>query len=445
MFRSEPRQSSQSPPQNAKLWERLDRKKMSLEKIAKELRGLARPIAELSEDPENLRLHDDRSVAALKSSLQRFGQRVPIVVRGSKVIAGNCRLRAARELGFTHLACVDTADLDDQTALIYSLVDNRSAEVGSSWDLQGLADVLSSLKDEDLDLEEIGWDDDELSDILDFGLESEEEAPEVPETPEPPVEPRAKPKMIISLGDHRLVCGESTDEQDVLRLFFLGESPDLIVTDPPYGVGYLGDILEKDSGPMKTRKDLSTIQNDALEGEDLQGLIEDFAKISRLKPGGCFYIFAPPGGPLINFYKGLEKADLSPQHQLVWVKNIATFGRPNLDYRYQHEIILYGWKSGAGHYYCGDRKQTSVWEAKKPSRNKEHPTMKPLELIQRCILNSSKRGDLVYDGFLGSGTTLLAAEITGRRCFGIESDPGYCDVIVRRWEELTGKQAVWPE
>lgn len=237
---------------------------------------------------------------------------------------------------------------------------------------------------------------------------------------------------------HRLLCGDSTKAEDVERLVG-GEVAQLMVGDPPYGVAYATDDLEA----MKIRNqrtDGLTLQNDSLTPDEIEALVKNSMALAPLAPGTAYYIFAPSGDLYPRFWSGLEAAGLAPKHQVAWVKDRMVFGRA--DYHYQHESIIYGWKPGAGHYFIDDRTQTTVWECQRPSASKEHPTMKPLPLIERCLKNSSKRGWLVYDPFLGSGTTMMAAEATGRRCFGLEIDPAYCDVIVERWENLTGEKAV---
>jgi len=228
---------------------------------------------------------------------------------------------------------------------------------------------------------------------------------------------------------HRLLCGDSTKAEDVERLMD-GEVAQVMVTDPPYGVAY--------EGTPSTKRD--AIQNDSLTPDETEALINNSMMLARLAPGSSYYIFAPPGDLYPRFWAGIDAAGLAPKHQLAWVKDRMVFGRA--DYHGQFEPIIYGWKPGAAHYFIDDRTQTTVWEYPKPQTSKEHPTMKPTPLTERCIKNSSKRGWLVYDPFLGSGTTLIAADNLGRKCYGMEIDPGYCDVIVERWENLTGGKAV---
>ena len=237
---------------------------------------------------------------------------------------------------------------------------------------------------------------------------------------------------------HRLLCGDSTKAEDVEQLMD-GKVAELMVTDPPYGVRYASDDL-KTMKECNHRTDGKTVQNDNLTSDETEALIKNSMTLSPIGPGSAYYIFASPGHPYPRFWAGIESAGLKPRLQLAWVKNRMVFGWS--DYHYQHESIIYGWKPGQAHYFIDDRTQTTVWEYPKPSSSKEHPTMKPIPVIERCIKNSSQRGWLVYDPFLGSGTTLIAATNLGRKCYGLEIDPGYCDVIVERWESLTGKKAV---
>ena len=241
------------------------------------------------------------------------------------------------------------------------------------------------------------------------------------------VEPRTKPGDLWLLGRHRLLCGDSTKAEDVERLM-AGIQADMMFTDPPYGVSYVG----------KTKKAL-TIQND---GEaDLPKLLDGSFSCAMLatREGACWYVAAPPGPLHWEFARRLM--DLGVYRQtLVWVKDSMVLGHS--DYHYKHEPIFYGWKPGASHREPPDRTQVSVWEIARPKRSEEHPTMKPVELVAKAVGNSSLRGESVYEPFCGSGTTLIAAEQLGRKCYGMEISPQYCDVIVRRWENLTGETAV---
>jgi len=223
------------------------------------------------------------------------------------------------------------------------------------------------------------------------------------------------------LGQHRLICGDSTDPSVVSRLMD-GDVADLVVTDPPYGVSYTG---------KKTIR--LPIMNDTLTGIKLQRFLTASFRVLPLKPGGAFYVCAPSGTNQTAFRLALTDAGLDLKQALVWVKHHFVVGRS--DYQNKHESILYGWKPGSGHYFVPDRKQTTVWEFKKPHRSPHHPTAKPVPLVARAIDNSSRSGEIVFDGFGGGGAVLVACEALGRQCRMVEIDPAYCDVTVSRWQE----------
>lgn len=376
-------------------------------------------ISDLVSDPNNARKHDEKNLEAIKGSLKQFGQRKPIVIQGQTVIAGNGTLEAAKQLGWNEIEVVRVPEewTADQ-AKAFALADNRTAEL-ATWDQQVLQAQVLELKDAGFE-------------VAEFGFEAIELEPEVTdeeqELPEPPADPITKPGDVWQLGKHRLVCGDSTEIDTYVKL--LGdEKVDLVWTDPPYGVSYVG----------KT-KDALTIENDQLDAGALEGFLRDAftAIFANTKPGACWYVAAPSGNIFQSFSIPLSELDVW-RHTLVWVKNTFVMGRA--DYHYRHESIFYGWTPGAAHQPPPDRKQDSVWEFPKPSRNGEHPTMKPVELIVRAIQNSSNQGQLVLDAFGGSGSTLIAAEQTNRVARVVELDPKYCDVIIKRWENLTGQKA----
>lgn len=405
-----------------------------LSHIHEDLRQLATPIEQLKEDPKNARSHDKRSIDTVRNSLSRFGQRVPIVQRNGIVIAGNARLIAARELGWSHMAVISADADDEQTALLFSLVDNRSAEL-STWEEHNLADALASLRDEDIDLTLVGWSAEELDEILDLDLaEPEKESSAIDEVPDVPEEAITKPGDIIKLGRHRLICGDSRDPAVISAVIDDLEDVDLVVTDPPYGISYRVD-------DHSARSDGKVIPNDDLSQDDTRDLIERAFKNIPLRKGGSFYIFTPPGDNMPMFWAATNDAGWLVKQSLVWAKQTFVFGRS--DYHYQHESILYGWVQGAAHYFINDRTQGSVLEYRKPPRCSAHPTMKPVSLVEKLIRNSCRRSDVVFDPFLGSGTTLIAAERSGRTCYGVEFSPEYCDVIADRYKMLTGDDPVY--
>ena len=239
---------------------------------------------------------------------------------------------------------------------------------------------------------------------------------------------------------HRVLCGDSTKAEDVERLM-AGAIADLTFTDPPYGIS-LGDETPEQAKAHNRRTDGKTIENDDLKGERLTEFLSRSLAIvdHHLRPGGAFYVCSPIGVEVRKFIQAIEATRWHYQTGLVWNKNSLSLSR--FDYQPKHEVIHYGWKGGAAHKWRSDRKQTSVIDHAKPSKSEDHPTIKPTQLVAYFISNVSDCSDIVLDPFLGSGTTLVAAEQLDRRCFGMEIDPTYCDIIVRRFENLTGEEAV---
>ena len=377
-------------------------------------------LTDLVSDPNNARKHDEKNLEAIKGSLSQFGQRKPIVVQGQVVIAGNGTLEAARQLGWEEISIVQVPeDWTPEQAKAFALADNRSAEL-AKWDMQILNAQLMELDAVEFNIEAIGF---ELPQVLE--LENADDVNEIPEAPEEPI---TKIGDVWKLGEHRVLCGDATSIDSYQKL--LGdEKVDLVWTDPPYGVAYVG----------KT-KDALTIENDTLDAGQLESFLRDaFTNIFAFtKPGACWYVASPSGNLFQSFSIPLSELEVW-KHTLVWVKDVLVMGRA--DYHYRHESIFYGWTPGAAHQTPPDRKQDTIWEFPKPRANREHPTMKPVELIIRAINNSSRAKDLLLDPFGGSGSTLIAAEQTQRVARLMELDPKYVDVIVKRWETLTGKKA----
>ena len=396
-----------------------------------------KPIADLIPYANNARTHSDEQVAQIAASIKEFGFTNPILLDGTNgIIAGHGRLMAARKLGMDTVPCIELSHLSEAQKKAYILADNRLA-MNSGWDTQLLTLELKSLDDEGFDLEMLGFDAKELSDLLQpeqvEGLTDEDAVPELPETPV------TKLGDIWLLGNHRLMCGDSTSIDAVEKLIN-GMLVDLVVTDPPYGVSY-ADKNKSLNASVKGKRIQTEIKNDHLKGDNLADFF--FGAFSNLfiamKPGAPFYIFAPQGGEQMMMMMMMMKAGLPVRHELIWVKNNHVLGRA--DYHYKHEPVLYGWKEGAGHPWFGDRNKFSIWNVNKPMSSKLHPTMKPVELCEIPIMNSSKGSDIVLDLFGGSGTTIIACEKTNRQCFMMEFDSHYCDVIVKRWQDFTGKEA----
>jgi DNA modification methylase len=398
-------------------------------------------IGEVFENPANPRLND-HAVEGVAASLRRFGWQQPIVAKPSgEVVAGNTRLKAARAIGHETIPVVrfHGSDLD---ATAFAIADNRTGEK-AEWDDPALANLLEELRAEDA-LEGVGYTDEEVGALLD-GLRGKTETEE-DEAPEPPDEAVTKPGDLWLLGEHRVLCGDSKDPAQVEALLD-GNKASLVFTDPPYGVaiGAKNRLLNNLVGSKANTND---IVDDSLKPKELAAqLLPTFTNIRKIVMADDCTVFvtAPQGGELcMMMMMMMQEAGLRARHVLIWKKNSPTFSLGRLDYDYQHEPILLTWGKRHKRPMKGEHR-TSVWEIDKPRASPEHPTMKPVALPANAMLNNSERGDLVFDAYLGSGTTLIAAEQLNRRCFGLEIEPRYCDVIVQRWETLTGKDATLEE
>jgi len=392
--------------------------------IAPQLRALVVPIDSVELHPRNPRRGD---VAAVAASLQRFGLQKPVVVQRSTgyVVAGNHVVRAAISLGWTEIAA-NVEDLDDAEAIAFMISDNRTADLGG-YDDTLLAAILAEQQAED-NLAATGYDADDVAALLaEAGIIEERDLDAAPDLP-PEAEVYVERGQRWALGRHVLMCGDSTAADDVGKL--LGDAQvDLLWGDPPYGLGYRG----------KTKRAL-TIVNDDLGPDGTRALVAAALRLAPLRPGGAFYVAAPSGPELhLAFLLALEDAGLTAHQTLVWVKDRFVLG--HADYHARHENLLYGWREGRAHHFVKDRTQDTVWEIDRPARSAVHPTMKPVELVARAIRNSSTPGQLVYDPFAGSGTTLIAAEQTGRTCRAMELDPRYAQVILERWGAIAGVPA----
>ena len=395
---------------------------------------------------------NEPAVDAVASSIKKFGFNQPIAIDSkNEIIAGHTRYKAAKKLDLKEVPCVIIDDLTDEEVRAYRLADNKVAEK-ATWNKELLAEELAGLGNLDMTL--FGFDESDFKDDFkedDFDIE--EELGKIDE-------PTSKLGDIFELGDHILMCGDSTKLEDINKIARPGEI-DLVITDPPYNVEYEGK-----------KKKREKIKNDSMQEDEFSKFLKEvFANIKGLlKPGGAFYVWHADRSRYI-FSKSLRDAGLEERQNLIWIKNNITFGRS--DYQWKHEPCLYGWKEGAAHYFIADFTNTSVYDdvpnlarmnknelkeyAKKllgiiedgttimredkPLTSPLHPTMKPITLIAKQIKNSSKKRELVLDLFGGSGTTLIAAEQTGRKSRIIELDPIYVDVIIARWEKFTGQKA----
>ncbi len=374
----------------------------------------------------NSRTHSDEQVTQIAASIREFGFTNPVLIDANgTIIAGHGRVLAAKKLGLIEVPCLRLGHLTPSQIRAYVIADNKIA-LNAGWDDEMLKAELLTLQEEGFNTDLTGFSDDELNALL--TVETVEGETDPDEVPEPPVEPITKLGDIWILGNHRLMCGDSTSIDSVNRLMG-GEHANLLLTDPPYNVAYEG----------KT-EDALTIQNDSMGNESFAQFLRDAYSTADtvMKEGAVFYIWHAPS-EVYNFSKAVFEVGWKLRQCLIWNKNALILGRQ--DYHWKHEPCLYGWKEGAAHYWGSDRTQTTVLDFNKPRRNGEHPTMKPVELFEYQIKNSSKPLDVVLDLFGGSGTTAIACEKTGRKARLMELDPKYCDVIVKRWEDLTGKKA----
>lgn len=382
----------------------------------------------LSQHPANPRRGN---VGLIAESLRANEQFAPLVVQRATghVLAGNHTLRAARELGWREIDVV-YVDVDDDRAKRILLAANRSADV-AGYDDQALADLLRDLPD----LDGTGYGTEDLDRILaDLAANSAtgKEGTDTDPAPVPPA-PRSKIGDLYALGDHRLLCGDARRADDVARLMGGGVA-EVMWTDPPYGVRYVG----------KTEEELTLIGDDA---EGLQALLTDAFRScdGALRSGAAIYVAHPAGALSVTFGQCFLAAGWRLHQTLVWVKDSLVLG--HADYHYRHEPILYGYTPGEGRRgrggqgWYGDHAQTTVLEFDRPKASREHPTCKPVDLVEHCLRNSSAPGHAVYEPFAGSGSTLIAADNLHRRCFAMELDPGYADVIVDRWARHTGGKA----
>ncbi len=386
------------------------------------------PVEKLVPYARNPR-NNTAAIDAVKASIAEFGFRQPIVVDEKMVvIVGHTRLEAAKALGLKTVPVHVADGLTPAQARAYRLMDNRSHE-NAEWDDEMLRLEFGDLKLEGFDLDLTGFATDELDKLL--GAEQVEGLTDPDEAPEVPSEPVSRAGDLWILGNHRLLCGDATVLTDVERLMD-GQLADLAVTDPPYNVDYAN--ASKDKKLAKDRR----ILNDALGDGFYQFLYDTCVNLLMVTKGACYVCMS--SSELHTLQKAFTDAGGKWSTFIIWAKNTFTLGRA--DYQRQYEPILYGWKQGTDHFWCGARDKGDVWFVDKPRVNDLHPTMKPVELIERAITNSSKSRDIVLDLFGGSGTTLIAAERTGRSARLMELDPRYADVIVKRWQEYSGGTAV---
>ena len=388
------------------------------------------PLDRLKPYAKNAKMHGPDQVAKIAASMAEFGWTVPcLVADDGELIAGHGRVLAAEMLGLTEAPVIVLGHLTDEQRRAYRIADNKLTELGE-WDEAVLSEELQVLAAEDFDLALIGFDDGELDALL-SGLGEETDTEGEDEVPEPQEDPVSRPGDLWVLGNHRLLCGDATVVTDVEKL--LGDKKaDLCFCDPPYNVDYAGGAGADQAGRGRR------IKNDAL-GDAFGQFLYDACVLINTHTVGAVYI-CMSSSELHTLQAAFMRAGGHWSTFVIWAKNRFTLGRS--DYQRQYEPILYGWPEGVKRRWCGARDQGDVWNINRPNKNDLHPTMKPVSLVERAIRNSSRKGDLVFDPFGGSGTTMIAAEGTGRKAALLELDPKYVDVIVERWQRFTDQAAM---
>lgn len=387
---------------------------------------IKKKVSELIPYINNSRTHSEEQITQIVSSIKEFGFTNPILIdKDNSIIAGHGRLQAVKRLGYDEVPCILISGLTKTQIKALIIADNQLA-LNAGWDLEKLSVEIEGLEDDKFDISLLGFNEDFLNKIFNDDKKGLIEDDSVPETSE---NIKCKLGDIFVLGNHKIICGDATNTEDVIKLF-KEQKADLYLTDPPYNVNYEG----------KT-KDKLKIKNDFQDSESFQiFLTEAFSNaFNVMKLGASFYIWHSDSEGLY-FRMALINSNFKLRQTLIWAKNSMVMGRQ--DYHWQHEPCLYGWKEGSSHSWYSDRKQTTLLNFDRPTASKLHPTMKPVELISYLIKNSSKQGDLIFDSFLGSGSTLIACEKLDRSCYGLEFDPKYCDVIIQRWQQFTGKEAI---
>ena len=390
-------------------------------------------IEELKEAEYNPRKNltpDDEEYKKIKKSIIEFGYVAPLIVnKDMTVIGGHQRLKVLKELGYTEIEC-NMVDLDKNKEKALNIALNK---ITGEWDDDKLEELLSELKDTDIDLDITGFSFDEVDNILKDVTGSKEDDFDLEETLRKIEEPVTKVGDIWVLGKHRLMCGDSTSKQDMEKLMNNNKS-DMVFTDPPYLMNFDGNVHEDGSKSFNAIH--GKIKNDNMTRE--QGdefILKLFENIKEYNKGAYYVCFYRLG--LDYIFRALDKLNNRYKALIIWNKGNHTLS--NSDYMSKYEPIVYGWFTS--HLFYGNRSNFDIWDIERTKKNDLHPTMKPVDLIVEAIKNSSKVEDIILDLFGGSGTTLIASEQTQRVCYIMELEPKYCDVIIKRWENLTGEKA----
>ena len=391
------------------------------------------PLGLLVPYARNARTHSEEQVAQIAQSIQEFGFCNPVLIDAANgIIAGHGRVLAAQRLKLESVPCIRLGHLTDAQKRAYVLADNRIA-LSSGWDEEMLANELSDLHAEEFDMALLGFDADELAKLLEMELKDTEPAGEVveDEVPEPPVDPITNPGDLWILGEHRLLCGDSTKAEDVSRLM-AGVKADMMFTDPPYGVDYSGGVQFDGKGGAFTNN------RERLANDNTTAIYPAFLPVAlSVVDGPCYMWFA--GSKARDVYNAVHDNACEVHALIIWHKTNATYAAMNAQYKQRHEPCLYFKPKGSTLRWCGATTEATIWSQDRDGINEFHPTQKPVALAGKAIKNHEAK--TIVDMFCGSGSTLIAAEQLNRKCYGMEISPAYCDVIVKRWENMTGKKA----
>ena len=380
---------------------------------------------------KNSRTHSDEQVAQIAASIKEFGFNNPVLIgEDDVIIAGHGRVMAARKIGLMEVPCIRLGHLTETQRKAYIIADNRLA-LNAGWDNELLTIELNELLADNFALDILGFDVDELKNLLDpvkptEGLTDEDEVPEVPE------EPKTKLGDIYQLGRHRLMCGDSTSIDAVEKL--MPETANMIFTDPPYLMDFTGGIHADGSKSFNAKH--GAIKNDKMSEQEGNDFLDAINSIIKIKVDGAFYITFYRLG-IGKYYASFDRTGLKCRSLIIWDKGNHTLS--NSDYMSMYEPMFYGWVNN--HKFYGGKNGMDIWRIKRTPKNDLHPTMKPVELVEKAILDGSQVNGIVLDLFGGSGSTMIAAEKQGRCARLMELDPKYCDVIVKRWEDFTGQKA----
>lgn len=407
--------------------------KETLKKMVKNLQMLE--IEKLIPYEKNSRVHRQEQIDQIIKSIEEFGFNNPILIsQENGIIAGHGRLMAAKKLKMTKVPVICLDHLTPEQQRAYIIADNKIAE-NSSWDMPILAEEIQALNNLDFDVSLLGFSDKDLDDLLKMQIEEIEDEEEDNSIPELTKANKTKPGDIWLLDKHRLICGSCQDIETYKKVT-LDKKIDMLLTDPPYGVDYEAkreDMNRRagNGGGVKHKH----IAND--KHEDYRKFFSDFLSIINFNNYNTIYCFLS-GQELHNLRLAFEDCNIKWGDYLIWLKNCMVMNRK--DYNAKHEFIVYGWKGT--HKFFGPKNATTILEFNRPTKADLHPTMKPIDLVEELLSHGSQRNMIVYEPFCGSGTTLIACENKGRICYAIELEPAYCDVIVKRWQDLTGKKAI---